>query len=117
MRTKVEKYFKDANKEESRDFQRDIIENFMKNVSYEKFVEIFDSKTGFKDKFVDEIKTMTLNTILGDVTSDDEFQKILKKVNYPEKDSFKTENNKIIKNLDGIFGEKKRLRRLVNWSA
>lgn len=114
MRTKVEKYFKDANKEESRDFQRDIIENFMKNVSYEKFVEIFDSKTGFKDKFVDEIKTMTLNTILGDVTSDDEFHKILKKVNYPEKDSFKTENNKIIKNLDGIFGEKKRLRRALN---
>ena len=47
------------------------------------------------------------------MTTDAEFKKVLKKVSYPEKDSFKTENNKIIKNLDGIFGEKKRLRRAL----
>lgn len=65
LREKMEKFFKAANKEETRDFQRDIIENFVKNVKFEKFTDIFDSKAEFKDKFVEAMKTMTLNSIFG----------------------------------------------------
>jgi len=112
LKKELEKYFDDELLETKKDFMRERIESYLKSTDFTTFIKLFDEKSSFKTKWVTAMKTKTLNEVLGEALKDDDFDKMIEKVDYPEKDTFKGQIDQIKKNLDKVFGEKKRLRRL-----
>lgn len=98
LRPKLEKYFKDELTETKKDFQRARIESFLKNNNYDQFSKVFSEKSSFKNDWEGVMKRITLNDFLDEALEDKDFEKMLEKVNYPEKDTFKGEVDKITKN-------------------
>lgn len=108
----IEKYFEGLLKEIKQDAQRHWIESLLDKETYEKFTTVFDSKASWADNVEEKMGKWSLNELLGKPTTS--FAKMTENVEYPEKDTFKSVIDKLTKNLEKIFGQKKRLLTLVS---
>jgi hypothetical protein len=108
----IGKYFKGLLKEIKQDAQRHWIESVLDGETFTKFITVFDSKASWADNVEEKMGKWSLNELLGKPTTS--FAKMTENVEYPEKDTFKSVIDKLTKNLEKIFGQKKRLLTLVS---